>query len=260
VVRANMTSIDSFINTSILTNNAKLLFSDLLNSPELADFTLVGGTALALQIRHRISLDFDFACYQQKLPVNKIDNLIIRLKNNAYSIHTSSDVTKVAQFKINTGTNLYNYARDYIINGIKLTFFVHGKTNQQREFYNNCEAIQDNNKQFKILSIEGLMVSKILLLADRARSRDLFDLMILFKDYSLTLEKLELFVKTLGHNDDPEHYRAVLTGIIPLDKNDEGLKSVNVDFDINKIYQFFDELYAQQDIKKASEFYSNNEY
>lgn len=246
----------NLIDQTILTDNARLLFSKLLISSELANFTLVGGTALALQIQHRLSLDFDFACYSAKLPVQQIDDFIYRLKNEGQTVHELTDVTTVSQFKINTGDDLRQFARDYIINSIKVTFFVHGKTLQQREFYSHCEKINNDDMFFSILRIDGLKVAKILVLADRVRSRDLFDLMILVKDHSLTLNKLELFVKTLGHIDDPEHYRAILTGVIPLDKNDEGLKPVNIDFDIRVIYQFFEDLYREQDIKKTVDLYT----
>jgi len=246
----------SLIDQTILTDNARLLFSTLLISPELSNFTLVGGTALALQIQHRLSLDFDFACYAPKLPVQQIDDFICRLKNEGHTIHELTDVTAISQFKINTGNDLRQFARDYIVNGLKITFFVHGKTSQQREFYSHCEKIQTNDMLFSILGIDGIKVAKILVLADRVRSRDLFDLMILVKEHSLTLDKLELFVKTLGNIDDPEHYRAILTGIIPLDQNDEGLKPVNINFDIKEIYQFFEELYKEQDIKKTINLYN----
>lgn len=248
----------SLIDPSALDNNAKLLFDTLLNSVELARFTLVGCNALALQIKHRVCRGFDFAFYGQMLPTTQINEFVSRLKLAGYVVHDLTDITTLAQFKIKTGENLRDFNRNYIINGIKLTFFVQGKTRQQREFYKNCETIQDPSMQFKILGLDGLKVAKILLLADEVLSPNLFDLMTLVKDHALTLDNINLFVKTLGHIDDPEHYRAVLTGIIPLDKNDEGLKPMNINFDIETIYEFFDKAYEQHDIKKASEFYSKN--
>lgn len=38
------------------------LLNTLINDPPLSDFFLVGGTALSLQIGHRISIDLDFFC------------------------------------------------------------------------------------------------------------------------------------------------------------------------------------------------------
>ncbi|MEY4862603.1 MAG: hypothetical protein RLZ51_698 [Pseudomonadota bacterium] len=50
-------------------------FSRLKDDPRLAGFTLVGGTALALQIGHRISEDLDFNIFGQKLPIKAIDGI-----------------------------------------------------------------------------------------------------------------------------------------------------------------------------------------
>ncbi|VAX00018.1 hypothetical protein MNBD_GAMMA22-1091 [hydrothermal vent metagenome] len=244
------------LNRSALQSNAKVLFKALSASKELAGFTLVGGNALALQIKHRVTLNFEFAYFEAMLPLKQIDDFVIRLKSEAYVVHDLTDSNEVAQFKINTGENLRHYSRDYIINGVKVTFFVQGKTQVQRDFYKKCNCIQTKDMQFKVLGLDGLKVSKILILADRVRSRDLYDLMVLIIDHCLTLEKINMFIRTLGHIDDPEHYRAVLTGIIPLDVNDEGLTPVNFNSDIKSIYQFFDETYEENDIKKACEVYS----
>jgi len=46
-----------------------------------------------------------------------------------------------------------------------------------------------------------------------------------------------------------------MTGVIPLDKNDEGLEPVDIVIDINDIYHFFDHLFAEHDIQRAAEFY-----
>jgi Nucleotidyl transferase AbiEii toxin, Type IV TA system len=51
-------------------------FARLKDDPRLAGFTLVGGTALALQIGHRISEDLDFNIFGQKLPIKSIDALL----------------------------------------------------------------------------------------------------------------------------------------------------------------------------------------
>ena len=48
-------------------------FARLKDDPRLAAFTLVGGTALALQIGHRFSEDLDFNIFGQKLPTSAID-------------------------------------------------------------------------------------------------------------------------------------------------------------------------------------------
>jgi len=247
------------IDTTILTDEALGMFKVLSASPELEGFTLIGGTALALQIGHRVSLDFDFATFTQGIPVGNIDKLISRLKSIAeYSVQEIIDPEKESRFRINYGETLRNYARDYVINNIKVTFFAHGKNNQQRDYYSAAVKIQPEDTAFSILGLEAIKVSKTLLLADRVKSRDLYDLMILFKNHDYRLEAVFKMVKELGQLDDPEYYRAVLTGTIPIDNNDEGLMPVGVEFDLAKIYEFFEHEFDTYDIKTAARLYSDD--
>ena len=64
---------------------------------------------------------------------------------------------------------------------------------------------------------------KALLLADRARSRDLFDLMALIQGHGYTLDQALGLVKKLApiERRDIERHKAVMTGAIPLDPEDE---------------------------------------
>ncbi len=246
------------IHTSVLTDEAKLLFKTLSSSSELEGLTLIGGTALALQIKHRISLDFDFATFEKEIPIYKIDTFISRLKTEGWSINEIVDTSKTSQFKINTGLNLRNFARDYVVNGIKLTFFAHGKNDKQREYYSQSNKTQSEKMNFSIIGIDGLKASKILVLADRVTSRDLYDLMFLIKNYSFTIGEAFNLVKQIGHLDDVEHYRAVMTGIIPLDKSDPGLLAVNVGVTISEIYEYFENLFESYDIEQARIMYSKD--
>lgn len=246
------------IYSSVLTDEANLLFKTLSSASELEDLTLIGGTALALQIKHRISLDFDFATFEKEIPCYKIDSFISRLKTEGWSIHEIVDTNNTSQFKINTGLNLRNFVRDYVINGIKLTFFTHGKNDKQRQYYSQSHKIKSDEISFSIMGIDGLKTSKILVLADRVTSRDLYDLMILIKNYSFTLDKAFSLIKQISHLDDIEHYRAVMTGIIPLDKSDPGLLAVDVGVTILEIYEYFENIFEIHDIEQARIKYSKN--
>jgi len=246
------------IHTSVLTDEAKRLFKTLSSSSELEGLTLIGGTALALQIKHRISLDFDFATFEKEIPFYKIDLFISRLKIEGWSINEIIDTNKTSQFKINTGLNLRNFVRDYVVNGIKLTFFAHGKNDKQRQYYSQTYKIISENMSFSIMGIDGLKTSKVLVLADRVTSRDLYDLMILIKDYSFTIDKAFNLVRKIGHLDDVEHYRAVMTGIIPLDKSDSGLLAVDVEVTILEIYEYFENIFESYDIEQARILYSKD--
>ena len=63
-------------------------FARLKNDHRLAGFTLVGGTALALQIGHRISEDLDFNIFGQKLPVARIDSILDELASEGVAIES----------------------------------------------------------------------------------------------------------------------------------------------------------------------------
>ena len=105
---------------------------------------------------------------------------------------------------------------------------------------------------FPLLGTAGISVAKTLVMKNRVRSRDLYDLMILMRDHGYTLESLIDNLKTYLLNDDFEYYRAVLTGKIPLDRDDEGLLPVDVNVTIDQIYQFFKQQLKSYDLKVAS--------
>ncbi len=227
------------LHRNILRPEAELLFEVLCRAPEMEGLTLIGGTALALQLGHRISLDFDFAQFGGSLPGFNIDRLISRLKQEGHQAQIITNPAQVSQFKINHGMNLFDRVRDYVIDGVKVTFFVHGKNTAQEDFYQSAKKVKETHMSFDILGIEGLKVAKTLVFSDRVRSRDLYDLYVLMREQNYTLETLFSMVKKLGTIDDPEHYKAIMRAEIPLDDDDEGLEAVDLNTDLKQVYEYF---------------------
>ena len=226
-------------------------FSDLIQDLHLdQNLCLVGGTALALQIGHRKSNDLDLACFDKKLPNNAIDQFLSELKK-VHQVKELNSVAQISQFKIQTGLNLLDYVRDFSIDQVKVTFLTLGENVEQQNFYQSAQMI-NGSWVFPLLGTAGISVAKTLVMKNRVRSRDLYDLMILMRDHGYTLESLIDNLKTYLLNDDFEYYRAVLTGRIPLDRDDEGLLPVNVDVTIEQIYQFFKQQLKSYDLKVAS--------
>lgn len=211
---------------------------------------LVGGTALALQIGHRKSNDLDLACFDKKLPNNAIDQFLSELKKT-HQVRELNSVAQVSQFKIQTGLNLLDYVRDFNINQVKVTFLILGESAKQQVFYKAVPKI-NQSWVFPLLATDGLEVAKTLVMKNRVRSRDLYDLMILMRDHGYTLNSLINNLQTYLLNDDLEYYRAVLTGRIPLDRDDEGLLPVSVDVTIDQIYQFFKQQFKSYDLELAT--------
>ena len=211
---------------------------------------LVGGTALALQIDHRKSNDLDFACFDKKLPNHAIDQFLLILKKNK-DVNELNSIAQISNFKIQTGLNLLDYARDFSIDDVKVTFFTLGENEQQRQFYKSTPKIADL-WAFPLMGLEGLQLAKSLVLKNRVRSRDLFDLMVLMDTQGYTLD---LFFNHLNQyllNSDVEYYRAVMTGKIPLDRDDEGLLAVDVHVSLDQIYEFFKQQFKSYDLEVAA--------
>ena len=242
----------------ILHPQAAALFEVLKQSPELDGLTLIGGTALALQLGHRMSLDFDFATFAEHLPVFSLDRLVDRLKQEGHNINLVTEPAKICQFKINTGMNLLDLARDYVMNGIKVTFFTHGKNASQKMYYANSERVQEEGMSFDLLGLPGLKVAKTLVLADRVRSRDLYDLYILMRDHGLSVSELLGYVDELSTNNDPEYYKAILRGEMPLDRDDEGLEPVDLIGKDEQMYTFFIHAVNEYEVSQAREHFQKS--
>ena len=97
-------------------------FERLRDDPRLDGFTLIGETALALQIGHRFSEDLDFNIFGQALPKSKLDQLLSDLEEEGAVIESLISSEKKTAYKINTGFDLDDSIQDYLINGAKVTF------------------------------------------------------------------------------------------------------------------------------------------
>jgi predicted nucleotidyltransferase component of viral defense system len=240
--------------THSLHPQTQAVFSALAATELTRDFLLIGGTALALHIAHRMSNDLDFIFTQAhgKLPTQRIDLLISHLRTQGRRADLITDSSAESTFRINTGEQLSDYARDYAIDGVKVTFFAASPNRHPKRFtfWNNATRSLKANCAFSVLSLDGLKVAKTLVLQDRVRSRDLFDLMILMRDHDYTIDSLFDNVKRFGDGaQDGELERLILRGLIPIDQRDEGLQAVNVPVTPGQMYAFFDERLREHEVR-----------
>jgi hypothetical protein len=229
-------------------------FERLKDDPRLNGFTLIGGTALALQIGHRISEDLDFNVFGRALPKRSLDQLLSDLEEEGAIIESLISPEKKTAHKINTGYDLDDSIQDYLINGAKVTF--HARHEQDRpkkqiEYLKSAAKIKIANNGFEILAVEGLFAMKSIVTYDRVRSRDIFDLMILIRDNGFNLKNaLDAIAENQpARHKDPEHFKSVVTGIIPLDKADEGFSSISLDVKMQDIYKYFKSLIKEYEIQ-----------
>lgn len=132
------------------------LLRELMKLPALEGFNLAGGTALALQIGHRISVDLDFFGDVDFEGITILDSL-----------------RDIAEIKI------INQSRAILIlnvNGIKVDFV--------RYRYPLLHPVRemDGVRLFSILDIGSMKLAAI---TNRGRKRDFFDLFFIMRAYSL---------------------------------------------------------------------------
>jgi hypothetical protein len=225
-----------------------------MGNPRLADFTLVGGTALALQIGHRISEDLDFNIFGRKLPIKAIDGLLNELAASGCRVESLITPQQKLRFKINTSENLDHFVQDYMIDGAKVTF--HSRMEGERpkaqiSFLQSAPKVMVCEGGFNVLGIYGLFVMKSIVIYDRVKSRDLYDLMILTRDHGYGLDDVfsAIDANMPIRNKDPEHFKSVATGVIAIDKNDEGFSSIQLNVKMGEIYKYFKKLINDYEIK-----------
>jgi len=170
-----------------LPENTKNLFEKIRYHPELSALTLVGGTAIALLVAHRSSMDLDFCTFEDRLPSYQINRFIQSLKNDEHQVFDATAPNQKAQFKINTGKTLDDYARDYVIDGVKVTFFAYDADKKTKVFLASQASFCDL-AAFKMMTLKGLFAMKSLLPERRNKSRDLYDLWYLIHKEGFSIE------------------------------------------------------------------------
>lgn len=143
------------------------LLNDFSNQGELEQFFLVGGTAIALHIGHRISVDLDFFT---KKDINT-DNLKFFLRNNYDLVKTETDINSLNCF--------INYKEKII----KVDFISYK--------YDLLKPIK-NIDNIKLLELDDLIPMKLSAIAGRGSKKDFYDIFFLFDKYSLS-DMLEFF-------------------------------------------------------------------
>ena len=233
-------------------------FARLKDDPRLAGFTLVGGTALALQIGHRISEDLDFNIFGQKLPIKAIDALLDELAAGGAAIESLITSEQKLGFKINTSENLDHYIQDYLIDGAKVTFHSRNESDRpkaQIDFLKSAPKVVVSKGGFDVLGVDGLLAMKSIVVYDRVKSRDIYDLMVLTRDHGYTLDDVFAAIDAYQpiRHKDPEHFKSVVTGVIAVDKNDEGFASIHLNVKVDDVYKYFKKLINAYEIRAVQQ-------
>lgn len=161
------------------------LLQKLQSIPELKDLRLVGGTALALQIGHRISIDLDlFGQFDTSIPLEML----------------LTDFDNV----VKTGSN--KFMQFFEIDGIKVDF-----VNYPYQWLKD-PIIEEG---VTLASIEDIAAMKINAIINRGTKKDFIDMAFLLEQFSLssilelykekyTVPDFQLALRSLSYFDDAE--------------------------------------------------------
>ncbi len=138
------------------------------------NFYLAGGTALALQIKHRTSLDFDFYTLQ-KFDAVKVYHQFQEQKPKKILLDTMAEDTLLLELN-NIGVSLFTYPYPLVKTLVKSNYF-------------------------NLASLEDIAAMKIIAIIQRGIRRDFVDLYFLIK--KIGLEKILKFTgkKYAGFNE-----------------------------------------------------------
>ena len=160
------------MNDHVLTKEQRALAEKLF--PEIKGFYLVGGTALALQIGHRRSVDFDLASRNPVEPFNLERHLISKGLQIQKTFNATGD----------------EYSA--LIEGTRITFFFFP--------FDVLHPLSWDNGKITLPSIEDLGAMKAYALGRRSKWKDYVDLYFILK-FHLQIENLIQRTKSIfsGH-------------------------------------------------------------
>ncbi len=183
------------------------------------DFYLAGGTALALQIGHRDSVDFDF--FSQK------EFNTAELFEEIRKVFLGHDLVKIQDEK--------NTLSVIIGQNIKISFFSYD--------YKLIEPLVDD-KHFRLASIIDIGCMKLSAIVSRATNKDYVDLYYILKQVSL--EKL---LKSAEEKMPELDYNLILKSLVYFDdiKEEALIFKHNKQVDLKTVKDFF-----VQEIKKIA--------
>lgn len=156
------------------------LWNFLQTQPGLAGFVLIGGSALALRIRHRVSEDLDLVFPHPRLPRERLDALRRSAREAGFDFEANDNLAALQEFAAGGG-DLHDYQQDFRVNGaVKLSFFA-----PEPPLTRVLAASPEGT--VRIASLPELFKTKCLVSAVRSKTRDWLDLYLLLRDHGFTL-------------------------------------------------------------------------
>lgn len=163
--------------------------------PGLSGFVLLGGSALALHLGHRLSEDLDFGFPEERLPRHRLDALVRLAAAAGIDLQPQDDPAALHEFT-DAGLDLHDYQQNLLAAGIvKLSFFA------LEPGFRAVLASPPAGQCPRMAALEELFRTKCLLTARRNRLRDWFDLYVLFNRQGFSMKDYHEAFAAAGMRD-----------------------------------------------------------
>ena len=188
------------INLDNVPSPTALLFQKLAKEKYMDRFSLVGGTALALQLGHRQSEDLDFIFDGEKIESLGIKRFIARIFPNYRLMREEA-----------------GYQLDFLVQEVKLTFFSSGAV--LIPFLVKGHTIQYGN--INIATVDVISTLKMATISQRSTIRDYYDIYYVSK-HILPLSEIFNNTKSLIPNLSPITYSETIVYTKDIPENSVG--------------------------------------
>jgi hypothetical protein len=144
----------------------------LRGQPALSGFTLIGGSALALHLKHRLSEDLDLAFSGPELPRSRLEVFIESAHREGFEFSRNDSELAVQEF-VQGGMDLHDFQQDFLVNEtVKVSLFTPDNSLTK-------VLVFDTQPVVRLASLPELFQAKCLVSARRSKTRDWLDLYIL---------------------------------------------------------------------------------
>ena len=175
---------------------------------------LVGGSALALRIRHRISEDLDLAFPDSVLPRARIDAMLRLAQEAGLDFQHNDDEAAVQEFALG-GLELRDYQQNFLVDRVvKVSFFT-----PDTEFAQVFTELSEPTP--RVASLAELFKTKCLVSARRSKTRDWLDLYILMYEHGFSIRDYKAAFLQAGSETQFDIGLARLCSGVP-QRDDEG--------------------------------------
>jgi len=101
------------------------------------------------------------------------------------------------------------------------------------------------------MSVDGIFQMKSHLIHQRLRSRDLYDLYMLARDHGYAVSDILKVAVSIDTACSMDYAKSILLGIVPLDKDDEGLDVIGTEPPLETVFAFFQEEINKMEVETA---------